>query len=68
MRKFIFATLLFAGTSLFCTPAYEKIEDKNTLKILTPALAERKTAKIRLSNGLQAYLISDPAAHESAAA
>ncbi|HEY5259669.1 MAG TPA: insulinase family protein, partial [Rhabdochlamydiaceae bacterium] len=35
---------------------------------MTPALAERKTAKIRLSNGLQAYLISDPGVHESAAA
>ncbi len=68
MRKFIFATLLIAGTSLFSTPTYERIEDKNTLKILTPALAERKTAKIRLSNGLQAYLISDPGVHESAAA
>jgi insulysin len=68
MRKFIYATLLLTGTSLFGTPAYERIEDKNTLKILTPALAERKTAKIRLSNGLQAYLISDPDVHESAAA
>jgi insulysin len=66
MRKFIL--LLLVGTSLFGTPAYERIEDKNTLKILTPTLAERKTAKIRLSNGLQAYLISDPGVHESAAA
>lgn len=68
MRKFIYATLLLTGISLFGTPAYERIEDKNTLKILTPTLAERKTAKIRLSNGLQAYLISDPGVHESAAA
>ncbi len=68
MRTFIYATLLLTGTSLFSTPAYERIEDKNTLKILTPTLATRKTAKIRLSNGLQAYLISDPGVHESAAA
>ncbi len=68
MRKFIYASLLLTGASLFATPSYERIEDKNTLKILTPTLSERKTAKIRLSNGLQAYLISDPDVHESAAA
>ena len=67
MKKIILASL-FVVTSIFAAPAYERIEDKNTLKILTPALAERKTAKIRLSNGLQAYLISDPGVHESAAA
>jgi insulysin len=66
MRKLI-AALLITG-SLFSAPAYERVEDKNPLKILTPALAERKTAKIRLSNGLEAYLISDPGVHESAAA
>jgi len=68
MKKLLLTTVILAGTSLLGTPAYERIEDKNTLKILTPALAKRKTAKIRLSNGLQAYLVSDPAVHESAAA
>jgi insulysin len=68
MRKFI-ATLLIAGTiQVFGVASYERIEDKNPLKILTPALAERKTAKIRLSNDLEAYLVSDPGVHESAAA
>ncbi len=66
MRKLL-AILLITG-SLFSAPTSERIEDKNPLKILTPALAERKTAKIRLSNGFEAYLISDPGVHESAAA
>ncbi|MBS0648732.1 MAG: insulinase family protein [Verrucomicrobia bacterium] len=68
MRKFI-TTLLIAGTiHVFGAASYERVEDKNPLKILTPALSERKTAKIRLSNGLEAYLVSDPGVHESAAA
>ncbi|HEX2579029.1 MAG TPA: insulinase family protein [Rhabdochlamydiaceae bacterium] len=66
MKKLLFLAI-FTATSLF-SASYERIEDKNTLKVLTPALAERKTAKIRLSNGLEAYLISDPGIHESAAA
>jgi insulysin len=68
MKQFILATLLLAGTSLFSAPTYERIEDKNTLNILTPALKERKTAKIRLSNGLEAFLVSDPGVHQSASA
>jgi insulysin len=69
VKKFIVSTVLVLGTSsLFCAATYERIEDKNPLKIRTPALAERKTAKIRLSNGLEAYLISDPGVHKSAAA
>ncbi len=35
---------------------------------MTSTLKERKTMKIRLKNGLEAYLISDPAANKSAAA
>lgn len=47
--------------------SYQSIEDKSDLKILTPSLKERETAKIRLDNGLSAYLISDPGADKSAA-
>lgn len=47
---------------------YEEIQDQCDLKILTPSLQTRKTAKIRLENGLEAYLISDPNADQSAAA
>ncbi len=35
---------------------------------MTPSLSGRKTAKLELSNGLRAYLISDPEASQSAAA
>lgn len=47
---------------------YEVVEDKSELEILSPALADRKTAKIRLPNGMEAYLISDPVIEQSAAA
>ncbi|NRA91057.1 MAG: insulinase family protein, partial [Simkaniaceae bacterium] len=47
---------------------YTDIQDRSHLEILTPSLSDRKTAKIRLDNGLEAYLISDPKADQSAAA
>lgn len=50
------------------TPGYVDIPDQSGLEILTPSLSERKTAKIRLNNGLEAYLISDPKADQSGAA
>lgn len=43
------------------------IEDKRKVKILTPSLAEQKTLKLRLDNGLEAYLVSDPNAEKSGA-
>lgn len=48
--------------------SFEKIPDQAELEILSPALAERKSAKIRLANGLEAFLISDPEVDQSAAA
>lgn len=48
--------------------AFSEIEDQNNLKILTPSLQNRETAKIRLENGLEALLISDPEATQSSAA
>lgn len=36
------------------------IDDQAKLPILTPSFAKRQTAKIRLTNGLEAYIISDP--------
>lgn len=47
---------------------YTQIEDLAVLPILTPSLAEAKTTKIKLNNGLEAYLISDPHADQSGAA
>lgn len=63
--------LLICFTSLFSntfTPDYELVRNKATTPILTPALSERKVAKVRLNNGLEAYLISDPGIDQSAAA
>ncbi len=47
--------------------SYQEVVDKNPLKVLTPALQERKSAKIRLKNGLEVLIISDPTANKSAA-
>jgi len=47
---------------------FKRIEECCELQIKTPALAERQTSKIRLANGLEALLISDPEADLSAAA
>lgn len=48
--------------------SYQIIEDQSALHILTPSLSDRKTLKLRLENGLSAYLISDPGTHQSGAA
>lgn len=48
--------------------AYEVVEDKASVPLLTPSMQGRKTAKLRLKNGLEAYIISDPLAEKSAAA
>ncbi len=60
--------LLLACTALplHATSSYVDVKDLCQLHIKT--LKERQTAKIRLENGLQAYLISDPLADKSAAA
>lgn len=47
--------------------SYRVILDKAKLPILTPSFSERKTLKIRLNNGLEAILISDPKADMSSA-
>lgn len=57
---------LFAADEVLST--YEVIEDKAGLTIETPALAKREMRKLRLENGLEALLISDPETHESGAA
>ena len=71
--KMIFLLLFaFDSVALIANPtpshSYKKIEDLNDLKILTPSLLSRSTSKIRLDNGLEALIISDPKAEESAAA
>ncbi len=59
-------TALMAATSPISS--YTVVPDASNLPILTPELADRKTLKLRLENGLQALLISDPKADQSATA
>jgi insulysin len=49
-------------------PTFQEVQDLAQLPSLNPDLAERKTAKIRLSNQLEILLVSDPGADQSAAA
>lgn len=62
--------LCFSLVSFFSLQAaeYTLLENNETYPILNPTLAERKTAKIILENGIQAYLVSDPKTDQSAAA
>lgn len=64
MGSIFLATALMLGVS---TTALQ-IPDQSELEILSPCLAERKSTKLRLPNGLEAYLISDPEVDQSAAA
>ena len=56
-----------APSSLQENRAYEVVPDAAQLPILSPNLKDRKVGKIRLSNGLSAYLVSDPGVEQSAA-
>ncbi|PIS01977.1 MAG: hypothetical protein COT85_07490 [Chlamydiae bacterium CG10_big_fil_rev_8_21_14_0_10_42_34] len=47
--------------------SYTVIDDTSNLPLLNPEMQERKTLKIQLSNGLEALIISDPQADQSAA-
>jgi insulysin len=58
------ASFLNANESL----KYEAIVDKCGLSIETPAFAKREIKKLRLENGLEAFIISDPETHQSGAA
>lgn len=56
--------LLTLNLSLFAE--YQIIPDKTTLPVLTPSLKGQKTEKIRLSNGLEAIIVSNPELKQSA--
>jgi insulysin len=49
-------------------PTYVDVPDQSTLTLLNPDLKERITAKIRLNNGMDVLIISDPQADQSSAA
>jgi|694.fasta_scaffold03504_12 insulysin len=46
---------------------YTVIENQAQIPLLTPSMAATKFLKIRLKNGLEAYLVSDPHADKSSA-
>jgi insulysin len=48
--------------------SYTVVQDTNSVLIKTPSFESRKTAKIRLKNGLEAYIVSDPLIKDSGAA
>ncbi|MCB1107420.1 MAG: insulinase family protein, partial [Chlamydiia bacterium] len=68
MKRFLIIIMITVWGSAESTQSFIEVQDQSPLQILTPSLSERKTAKIRLNNGLEAYLISDPKADQSAAA
>ncbi|MCH9703903.1 MAG: insulinase family protein, partial [Chlamydiae bacterium] len=55
---------LFLSASLFAA----EVEDCSNLKIETPSMQDREHKKLRLDNGLEAILISDPQTPSSGAA
>lgn len=57
--------LLFPLFGYAESPPYEVIPDKATLPILNPAFQGQKTLKIKLANGLEAVLVSDPIAEQA---
>lgn len=64
-------TLKVIAACLLALPlsaGYIPVKDACDLVILNPTLAQRKTGKLRLENGLEVYLISDIAATDSGAA
>jgi len=61
--KYFFALIILASS----LSSYEIIPDKRKLEILSPSLKDQKSAKIRLQNGLEALIISDPDTKKSGA-
>ncbi len=68
MKKiiFFFTAYLFTLSPIFA--AFEHIPDNTTISLLNPHRAQQQIRRIRLNNGMEAYLISDPLAPTSSAA
>ncbi|MBA3722074.1 MAG: insulinase family protein [Parachlamydiaceae bacterium] len=62
-----FSLIILSFLTPLLAEEFTIIEDKTSLPILTPSLAKRETLKLRLSNNLEAYIISDPNAIQSGA-
>lgn len=67
---FLLLSLLFTASSFSeeTSSGYTVIENKAKLPILTPSLKDRQVIKLKLANGLQAYVVSDPNTDKSGAA
>jgi insulysin len=65
MKYLPFITTVLLMSSPLCSEM--EIKDQRTVKILTPSLAAQQTLKIRLDNGLEAIIISDPNTDKSGA-
>ncbi len=68
MKKTLTLLLFVLAFHPIHAASYTTIEEKNTLPVLTPCLKDRQTLKIRLDNGLEALIISDPNVDKSGAA
>jgi len=65
--KFFFALVCFSLSLQGVGGSYQEIQDERTLQVFTPAVASVRSAKIRLSNGLEFWIISDPNTKQSGA-
>jgi insulysin len=72
MCKKLFLLIALTALTLYISgyseELYTEIKNEATLPILSPTFSDHNTLKIQLKNGLEAYIISDPYAQESAAA
>lgn len=66
-KKIFSIFLLFTCSLLTAEDDVTIVKDLSKLPVLTPSMLQRETQKIRLDNGLEAYLISDPDADLSGA-
>ena len=70
IQSFSSISLLAWATSLTAqsAPLYKSEKDRAGLTIATPATFQAEVRKIRLENGLEVFLISDPETRQSGAA
>ncbi|MDN3505231.1 MAG: insulinase family protein [Rhabdochlamydiaceae bacterium] len=67
MRLLLSLLTIFISASLI-SKNYEVIPDENQLKIKTISMQDRKTRKLKLNNGIEVFIISDPQVTKSSAA
>ena len=67
-RIYKFSLLILSLISTFAVTDFTVIEDQMVEKVKSPSLQKVERLKVRLSNQLEAYLVSDPDAKKSGAA